>query len=421
MKQNKVIAQKYEVKYQNRNQVKKLIVMAEDKKDAMQQVTSKVDGKIISVKLAKVSFGEDISKKASQLKSQLKSSEIKTEDLAVLYKQVSVMTGAGMSIVESIKEANTVTKDKVLKEIMDTCVVQIGSGKSFSESLIPFEQEIGRLSVSIISMAEKTGDISEALNYLIKILDEINQNKRKVKKALRQPIITIIFMMIAMATMIVLVVPKFESIFAKLGSDLPMATKALLFISDSLMDYGYLMVGSIFALFFLNKQLRRKSAKYLYETDKIKFKIPIMGAIIKYGLLARYLTVYNALNSAGISISDSLDTAFNTIDNEYMRSIMMPIPKKLEKGGDLPSIFKDTGLFGNMELKMMSSGEKTGEVDKMIEEVAIHYKNVFNDKVDNLTSAIEPIMLLLVAGMVLFLALGIFMPMWGLASATRGK
>lgn len=414
--------EKYIIKIKKNKKINIIKVIANSKSEAVSQVINNFSNdKIISVKVEPTTGFDNFKKKVTILKNQLFKSAIKPEELAVLYKQMAVMTKAGITITDTLRETSYSIKNKYLKEIVEKSVIKIESGKSLKEALSEYEKDLGRLSVSIISMGEETGNLAESLEYLIKILTEINTNRKKIKKAMRQPLITIGFAMLAMIGLVLLIVPKFENIFAKLGSDLPVPTKILVGMSDILMNYGAFVVGGIVVALFIHNKAKKSVVSYSFYVDKLKFKIPIFGTMIQNGMLARYLMVYNSLSTAGISLKESLDTAFNTVDNDYMRKILSEVSRKLEQGGNIASILKETGFFGSMELKMIETGENTGEINRMIGEVSNSYKAKFDEMVDNLSSYIEPILLILIAVMVTILALGIFMPMWGMGKAAKSK
>jgi len=329
------------------------------------------------------------------------------------------MVKAGMSITDSLREAVEATSNKRLKEIIEDSVSQIESGQTFASSLENYEYEIGKLSISIIKMGEETGELAEALYDLNQILDEMARNKARVKKAMRQPIITVSVLIMAMVGLIMGVVPKFKGIFSGLGADLPAPTQWLIFLSDSFQDYGKQILIVLFAIFYIHNKTKALNKSYEFKVDKFKFKMPAFGKIIKYGMVARFLTVFNKLLTAGVPMSEAINTAYNTVDNMYLKDILQKIEFKLSKGGTISQILYETGLFTTMDIKMIKAGEESGELNNMLMHVSNRYKEEFDNMVENLSALIEPILLALVTVMVLFLALGIFLPMWDLASAVK--
>lgn len=411
--------QKFDVLYSLKGMKKTMTVISDSKISAISQVTSKTGGNVLTVNLAKETSEELMKRKFKEIKNTISKTKIKTPELIGLFKQIAVMVKAGMSITDSLREAVSATKNKRLVEIIEDCVSQIESGKTFNEALQPYEYEIGKLSLSIIQMGEETGELAEALYDLNEILDEMARNRTRIKKAMKQPLITIGVLIAAMVGLIMMVVPKFKSIFSNFGSDLPAPTQWLIFLSDSFQNYGVYILGTLGVLWFVHGKTRALNVKYAFLMDKFKFKMYIFGSIIKYGMLARFITVFNKLLKAGVPMSEAIDTAFNTVDNLYLQDILKQIKFKLTKGGTLSEIFHETNLFENMDIKMIKAGEDSGELNNMLTHVSNKYKEDFNEIVENLSALIEPILLAMVTVMVLFLALGIFLPMWDLASAVK--
>jgi general secretion pathway protein F/MSHA biogenesis protein MshG len=410
---------KFDVLYSIKGMKKTITIVAENKPSAIAQVASKTGGNVLTVTPTKETSQEIAKKRIKIIKNILFKKAIKTDELIGLFKQIAVMVKAGMSITDSLRESVQAVNNKRLVEIIEDAVQQIESGKTFNEALLPYEYELGRLSLSIIKMGEETGELAEALYDLNEILDEMARNKARIKKAMKQPIITIGILIAAMVGLIVMIIPKFKTIFDGLGADLPMPTQWLIFLSDLFQNYGLHLILSLIAIIFIHNKTKALNQKYEFGVDKFKFKLPIFGKVIKYGMVARFITVFNKLLRAGVPMSESIDTAYNTVDNLYLKGILKQIKYKLTKGGTISEIFKETNLFTTMDIKMIKAGEDSGELNNMLNHVSNRYKEEFDTLVENLSALIEPILLAMVTVMVLFLALGIFLPMWSLASAVK--
>ena len=411
---------KYEVLYKKKGIKKKVTVVAETKKDAINQVSLKTGGEIIIVQEAPEELEDKIKKIFLKIKNNFFKKKISVKDLIGLFKQVAVMVKAGMSITDALRESVSTMKNKRLKFIIEDSIIKIESGQTFNESLQQYIYEIGVLPISMIRMGEETGELAEALYDLNEILEEMDMNKRRIKKAMRQPIITMGVLILAMVGLIMMVVPKFKSIFANFGSELPAPTQWLIFLSDSFHDYGLYIIVSMGLIFFIHSKSKALNKKYEYNVDKFKFNMKIFGNIIKYGMVARFVSVFNKLMKTGVNVSEAVDTATNTVDNIYLKRKLEKIQQDfLNSKGTLSEIFDETGLFESMDIKMIETGENSGELTNMLDHVSNKYKEDFKDIVENLSSLIEPILLAVVTVMVLFLALGIFLPMWDLASAVK--
>ncbi len=216
------------------------------------------------------------------------------------------------------------------------------------------------------------------------------------------------------------VVPKFKAIFEKFNADLPLPTKILLGIESVLSNYGLLVLGGLILIIVLVLYLYRNNEEFKYKADKLMLKTYLIKDIIFFATLNRFSIVFTELVHAGIPIADALDTATGMIDNAVMKEKLESVKVAVSRGVTLTEAFRDTGVFENMIIQMIAAGESSGQLDNMMRKVTDYYRMRFNYILDNMSSYIEPIMLAIIAGLVLLLALGIFLPMWDMARAVKG-
>ncbi len=335
-------------------------------------------------------------------------------------RQISVMANAGLSFTDILKEAIATTENERLREILAQNLHDINAGLSFSTSLSHFEKEVGRLTVTMVELGEKTGAMAESLDSLASILEEIRDNRQKIKKALRYPISVIIAMVIAFTTLIIVVVPKFKSVFDKFKAELPLPTRILLGMENFLSHYGLALLVFIFFVFFAIKYLHRSNEKIRLKLDKLVLRLPIMGSMLNLGLVSRFTIVFKELNKAGLPIVEALSVASRGVENSYLRGQFMTITVSVQRGMSLTESLKEAKVYENRIIQMIGAGEQGGSLGSMLDKTADYYRQKFQNKMDGLSSAIEPLLIGGIAGFVLLLALGIFMPMWDLAKAARG-
>jgi general secretion pathway protein F/MSHA biogenesis protein MshG len=344
---------------------------------------------------------------------------IQMKDLIAAVRQLAVMTDAGISIHDSIKEVSKATVDKTLKEIFEQVDDDLNSGLSLTESMMSFRHELGDVTIAMVELGESTGNMAESLEKLAEILEEIEENRQKFKKALRYPITVIIAIGIAFTILMVYVVPKFKSIFEKLKADLPAPTKILLFMEHMVNNYGHLLLIGLVVTIVTFKYLLKNNEDFKAQYDRYILKVYLIGNITFYATLSRFTLVFTELIRAGIPISDALDTALLTLDNVHLKKKLAAVKTSVSRGVSLTEAFRDTGLFEGMLIQMIHAGEQSGTLDKMLDKVTGYFKSKFNEIIDNIAAYIEPILLAFIAGMVLLMALGIFMPMWDMAQAVK--
>ncbi len=288
---------------------------------------------------------------------------------------------------------------------------------SLSDALKPYAHQLGNLSISMIHLGEQTGTLSESINRLSEILQNIHDNRIKLKKATRYPLITIVAMMIAFTIVIIFVVPQFEELFRESNAELPFPTLLLLWTENALTHYGPYIVAAGMILAGLYSYFYQKSAALALQSDRWLLKIYIVGAVTRYAMLGRFVYIFNVLVHAGIPIVDALKAAIGVVDNRYMKQQFSKITEAVEEGRSLHSGFESSNFFESMILQMLKAGEDAGALNTMLDKITKYYNDKYENIIDSVSSMIEPILIAAIAGFVLVLALGIFLPMWTMAEA----
>ena len=411
----------YEVNYLLKGKREKSLIKAISRRDAISLAKGRFEGAtILKIKETAPPLDVQINDLKEKYFGKISQKKANIEHLVSAIRQLAVMTNAGISIHDSIKEVTKSTVDPQLKEIFKVVDEDLNSGKSLTESMANFQYQVGDVTVAMIELGESTGNISGSLTKLADILEEMMENSKKLKSALRYPITVIVAIAIAFTILMVYVVPRFKEIFEKLGADLPTPTKILLFCESAINNYGLYILAAIIGIVMYHKHMYKNNDEYKVKSDEYYLKIYLIGNLIFYASMSRFMLIFTELVRAGIPIADALDTAVLTIDNENIKEKLSIVKTQVERGANLTDAFRETELFEGMLIQMIKAGEAGGALDAMLEKVSDYYKEKFNNIIDNLSSYIEPILIGFIAGMVLMLALGIFMPMWDMAQAVKG-
>ena len=396
----------------------------------------KAPSRMMAIKQAKFKFPETMIVKAvetsapveeslSELISGFKSffkGKISINDKISTIRQIAVMTDAGIPINDTLEDVAENTHNKRLKEIYFKMNSDINAGNSMSDAMKPYTEEFGHVALAMTNLGERTGNISESYHKLADILETLRDNTAKFKKAIRTPMITLAAMAIAFTILIMVVVPKFKDIFASFKADLPFPTQILLKLEWAFSNYGLLILAIVIGGILLLKYLYKNNEDAKYSMDKILInpKFYLINKAIFLSTMHKYNLVFGELVHAGIPVSEALDTAVGMVDNEVIKEQLLTVNANIGRGMSLAEAFELTGLYENMLLQMIKAGESGGQLDAMLEKVTQYYDMQFQDLIDNLAAYIEPIMLFFIAGLVLLMALGIFMPMWDLGKAVNG-
>jgi len=394
---------------------------AEDKKEAQKNAKLKYSGIFIKVTEAQEPLDAQFKRFQTNFLQNIKKKKIKPDALIAAIRQLAVMTNAGISIHDSLSEIANATEDIALKTVFSKLADDINSGHSLSASMENFRFELGNLTIAMVQLGEKTGNLDESLYALADMLEEIRANVIKFKKAMAYPRNVMIAMAVAFTILISYVVPQFKSIFEELGAELPMPTQILLTLEHLFNNYGPYVLAVLFTAVMVFRYLINNYKHIRFGWHEFLLKTYLIKNIIKFSTLSRFTLVFSELIRAGIPIAEALDTSISMIDILPLKEKLLSVRITVEKGGTLNQGLKDTELFENMIIQMISAGEDSGTLDSMIKKVAEYYKMRFDAIIDGLSEAIEPIMLFMIASMVILLALGIFLPMWDMGNAVQGR
>lgn len=353
------------------------------------------------------------------IKTALFTPKLKMLSYIATLRQLAVMTDAGISIHDSLNEVVNSTKDKRVGQIFGRMRDDLNAGMNISESIVQFKRDVGNVSVALISLGEQTGRLAESLNHLIEILQDIYDNRQKFKKAIRYPIVVICAIILAFVLLMLLVVPKFRDVFASFNTELPLPTRILLNIEWALSNYGIMIGVVVLIAILITILIYHRNPRFKYGFDKYILKVYLIGDIIFFSTMNRFNLVFGELVRSGIPVIDSLDTSLLNVENSFLRERLEGVKVSVSRGNSLSSAVAATELYENMLVQMITAGERSGNIDAMISKITAYYKERFSNIIDNISTYIEPILLVFIAGMVILMGLGIFMPMWDLAKAVK--
>ncbi len=326
------------------------------------------------------------------------------------------MTDAGIPINTALKETILFTTNQQLKYIFGHILQDIENGKSLSQSSKPFKKQLGELSLSLFYLGEQSGRLSDAFLKLADILETIQKNRRMLKKATRYPLFIITAMVIAFIIIITMVVPQFQELFESEKLVLPYPTRFLLWIEGAFVHFGPFILSGAILLVAIYSSFYRKNPRVRLKTDKMMLRIYIIGDVIRYAMLGRFLYIFQILLKSGIPILQALDGAIGVVDNRWIRYRLKRVISTINDGRSLYEGFEESKIFDRIIIQMVKTGEDGGALERMLEKSYSYYNNKYQYIVDNIATLIEPVLITAIAGFVLILALGIFLPMWNMVS-----
>lgn len=346
--------------------------------------------------------------------------QISLDDLIVFCRQMYALMRSGVPILRAINGmAESATAPK-LKDALVDIANQLEGGYTLSSALNKHPKIFAPLFISLVHVGENTGKLDDSFLSLASYFEREQETRKRIKTALRYPSFVLLAISVALVILNIFVIPTFANMFAKLGADLPWATKMLIASSNFFLDYWpHLLIGLTLGFFGLRHYLKTERGTYLW--DKQKTKLPIVGSIIERSILSRFAHSFAIVLAAGVPMTTGLSLVADAVDNHFMREKILAMRSAIESGESLLRSAVASTMFTPLVLQMIVVGEETGRVDELLIEVGDYYEREVDYDLSQLTARIEPIMIALVAGMVLILALGIFTPMWDMMSAFKGK
>ncbi|EHG3969308.1 type II secretion system F family protein [Campylobacter jejuni] len=385
----------YEVEFLKNNQNYTKTIKAENLNIAQAKALSK-NWKIIDIK--------EIQKSNFQ--------RLKDENFILFFKELALLCEVGLSVQEAIRELYLMHSCKIMKKILDNLILAQNLNQAFENANFG----LNRAELALIKTAEKTGKISEVFSQISKLREKSLESQKQLKKAFRYPTLVFLSIIGAFLFLMLFVVPNFKDLFENLGTSLPFITHVMLEIYNFLDDYGIFCIF-LFVIFIVMLILAYKNFhSFAFSCDFLFLKIPLISRLIIYNQNYYFFMVFSLLLKNGISISKAFDLAIIGLENKFLIFQYKKLFSFIDSGLELSQAFKKIDIFDSLVFSMLSVAMKSGRLEVLSEEIAKYYQQKSENLMDRFLIFLEPMMTLFVTLLVLFLALGIFLPMWELSS-----
>ncbi len=332
------------------------------------------------------------------------------KELMVFTRQLSIMIGASVSILESLEIIQKSATNPALKNSVRQIAIDVKEGKTLSESL-ESQKGFDKLYCSLVKVGETGGILETVLQKLAEHMENAEKIQAQIKSALIYPAVITCVGIGVVWGMMTFVVPQFVGMLADTGQELPGITKLVIAVSNFFGDYTLLMIPIIFIVFSLLKNyIKTETGKLAY--DKFTMNLPLFGQIVVKGNLASFCRTLSVLLTSGIPLIDALDVCINTISNSIIVDDLKRVRKGVEKGKNLTECVVRIQYFPEMVSQMIRVGEQTGQVDSMLEKVSRVFENELDILISTLTKMIEPIVILVLGLMVAAILAAMYLPMF---------
>lgn len=340
-------------------------------------------------------------------------------DLSVLCRQFVSMTKAGVSILDALKMLSEQTENKRLQKAVEAVRVSVEKGETLAHSLSEHPKIFPELMINMVAAGESSGSLDVALERMSEQFEKSAKTKALVKKAMIYPIAVCIIAVVVVVVMLVVVIPSYTDMFSQLGTELPGLTKAVVAMSDGLMAYWYIIVPIVAVVAFLISNFAKTDmGKHFFHG--IKLKIPAMKNLEVKQASSMMARTLSTLMAAGVPLIEAVDIVSDTMTNVYFKEALEFCKNEIIVGQPLSKPLETCGLFPPMVYHMTRIGEEAGNTEEMLNKLADYYDEEVEMAVQSLMAAMEPMIIIVLAGIVVVLLGAIMMPMLTMYDAISG-
>ncbi len=351
--------------------------------------------------------------------NQLFKRKVDLPDLIMFSRQMYSLSRAGVPILRAFVSLADSAANPELGKVLRMVADDLASGQNLATSMSKYDKVFSPFYVAMVHVGENTGRLDTVFMQLANHLERDLETRKRIAAAFRYPTFVLIAISIAIAVINLMVIPAFAKIFASFHAQLPWATRVLLGTSHFFVTYWPLLAVLIIGgTFWWRRYIATEKGRLFW--DRKKLRIPAIGDIVHRALLGRFARTFATMSRAGVPLPTALNVVSRVVDNAYVGEKIRGMSVGIERGESITRNAATTGMFSDLVLQMLAVGEETGAIDELLEEVADFYDREVDYDLKRLSDRIEPIMIVFVGILVLILALGVFLPMWDMASAARG-
>lgn len=390
---------RYRIKYQNNDLIEEIFVETLNLRD------EKLPKNILEIKEERKRFNFNIKKKK----------KLNKKDLNLLFYELSLMVNSNINLTDSIDILIKNKKDKNLIEFLNAMKYSFSNGKPIRENLIGFN--IDNLIISFLENLQNSGNSALNLNALNSLLKQNEEIKKSFMKALSYPIVLSMALFLSIFTIFTFVLPKFKTIFFQVQTELPIATRFLLIFDDFFQNYFLIFLIIFFFLFLVLLYFYKNSSKFEGFLDKIFVENLFLIKDVYLSMqFYKFFLVIDIMLKSNYEFHKALISSKILLKNKYLLDKISIIDISLQNGKSINESFFRTKIFDDIVLNLINTGEVTNSLDVTIYEIKEIYKNRFYEKINLLISLIQPIFLLIIMGLILWIVLGIFLPIWDMGN-----
>jgi len=341
--------------------------------------------------------------------------KVKGSDIIIFCRQFSTMIDAGLPIIQCLDILYAQNDNKTFKKMLKDVKSNVESGQTLAESLKKYPKQFDDLFVNMISAGEAGGILDMILRRLSAYLEKAAKLKAKIKGGMTYPLVTIVIAIVVVAIIMVFVIPVFEEMFSGMGSALPAATQIVVNLSRAIKSNIFYIIGAtMIFLYAMRRFYRTEKGRILM--DDLLLKIPLFGDLVRKAAVAKFTRTTGTMLSSGVAILDALEIVAKTAGNKTIEKAVLDTRTAIAEGRTMSDPLAESGVFPSMVCQMIAVGESTGALDAMLTKIAEFYEEEVDQAVENLTSLIEPFMIVFLGVVIGGLVVAMYLPIFKMAS-----
>ena len=330
-------------------------------------------------------------------------------EIPMYTRQLATLLQAGIPLAQSmnalIEQCSTPDLEAAFRDVRE----KLTQGLSFAESLAYHPEYFPDLYVNMVKAGEASGNLDGVLHRLADYLQRQAQIRNKVGAALAYPIVMIVVGIVIIIILMAFVVPKILKVVERAGQQIPLPTRIMKGIADFLGSYWLVMAAAVLALMLLHRYMMRRK-EYRYSFDKFKLRIPVLGDLFRKTAVSRFAVATSTLLKSGVPVLDALKIVKDIVNNEVLASVLETVQKRIVEGTDISTPLKKSGVFPPVVGYMIAVGEQSGQLEDMLDQVAVAYDEEVEVQTQKVTSLMEPLIIVAMALVVGFIVISIMLP-----------
>ncbi|MFP4255634.1 MAG: type II secretion system F family protein [Desulfobacterales bacterium] len=345
--------------------------------------------------------------------------KVKEQDIIVFCRQFSTMIDAGLPIIQCLDILQSQQENPTFKKMLKDIKESVESGKTLAESLKKYPNHFDDLFVNMVAAGEAGGILDVILRRLSTYMEKAARLKSQVKGAMTYPLVTILIAIAVVAVILVFVIPVFQEMFADFGQTLPAPTRMVIGMSEFVKgNILWIIIGVALLIFAFRRFYKTEKGR---ETiDGLTLKLPVVGILVRKVAVAKFTRTMGTMLASGVAILEALDIVARTAGNKSIEKAIYKVRAGIAEGQTIADPLSETGVFPPMVCQMIAVGESTGAIDAMLEKIADFYEEEVDQAVENLTSMIEPFMLVFLGVVIGGLVVSMYLPVFQMAQGVAG-